>query len=170
MRRYLALSLLVALAAFPLPAGPTELSDAEALVEKYLKAFSAPDPVALAALYAEDGMVVPPAGGPVRGRDAIRNYWSSTGRKGLSFVVLQKNVGGDAGFFVGSYTARESFSGQLLPANGPLARAAYPRRGTMAGSFVLCLKRGDDGAWRIATDMWNQNLLDGFILAAQPKP
>ena len=170
MRRGLILCLLVAVVAFPLPAVSAETADAEALVEKYLKAFSAPDPIAMAALYAEDGIVLPPAGGPVRGRDAIRSYWSASGRKGLAFDILQKNVCGDAGFFVGKYTARETPSGEFVPANGPLVLASLSRREIVHGNFVLCVKRSESGGWQIATDMWNQNLLAGFVPAAQPKP
>ena len=170
MRRYLMLSLLVAVAAVPLPAMSSETADAEALVEKYLKAFSAPDPMALAALYAEDGIVLPPTGGPVRGREAIGRYWSASGRRGLSFDILQKNVCGDAGFFVGKYSARETPSGQFVPANGSFFLAGLSRREVVDGNFVLCVKRGENGSWKIATDMWNQNLLSGFISAAQPRP
>src|SRR3546814_7019105 len=42
------------------------------------KAWSARDPVALAALFAEDGFVLPSGRPPVRGRAAIREYY--TGR------------------------------------------------------------------------------------------
>ena len=170
MRRYLMLSLVVAVVAVPLPAVSSETPDAEALVEKYLKAFSAPDPMVLAALYAEDGIVLPPTGGPVRGREAISRYWSASGREGLSFDILQKNVCGDAGFFVGKYSARETLSGQFVPANGPLVLVSLSRREMVHGNFVLCVKRAENGSWQIATDMWNQNLLSGFIPAAQPRP
>jgi hypothetical protein len=64
MRRYFALFLLVAAVAFPLPARSSDDADAEALVRRYLSAYNAQDPVALAALYAEDGLLLPPNGGP----------------------------------------------------------------------------------------------------------
>src|SRR5262249_44582488 len=75
------------------------------------------DPVALAGLYAEDGLVLPPAGGSVRGREAIRKFWSNSSRRSLSFNMLQKNVCGETGFFVGTYTARENRSGRFYPAS-----------------------------------------------------
>ena len=168
MKRSLILSLLVAVVALPLPAVPSEATDAEALVERYLETFNAPDPVALAALYAEDGLVLPPSGGSVRGREAIRNYWSRSSRKDLSFNILQKSVCGDAGFFVGSYVARETRTGRFYPASPFALLGSHPRQADMNGNFTLGLRRGDDGKWRIASDMWTENYFTGFVPAAQP--
>jgi ketosteroid isomerase-like protein len=169
MRRYLLLALLVAAVAFPLPARPSASEDPEALVEKYLDAFNMPDPVALSGLYAKNGLVLPPTGGPVLGRDAIRKYWTASGRRGLTLDILRKDVCGDAGFFVGRYEARQTSSGEFLPANQSLAQASL-RRPAEHGNFVLCVKRGDGGAWQIAADMWNDSALLGFVPVAQPQP
>ena len=168
MRRYLLLFLLAAAGAFPLPARSTDQVDAEALVQRYLSAYNAQDPLALAALYTEDGLLLPPGGGPVRGRDAIRNYWTKSGRRGLTFDILQKDVCGEAGFFVGRYHARENSRGDFQLANEPFALLSSARRRPEHGNFVLCVKRGESGSWRIATDMWNDSSQAGFILAAQP--
>jgi ketosteroid isomerase-like protein len=162
MRRYFLLFLLAAAGALPLPARSSEQTDAEALVQRYLAAYNAQDPVALAGLYSEDGLVLPPEGGPVRGRSAIQNYWTKSGRRGLSFDILQKDVCGEAGFFVGRYTARESSRGEFQRANEFALLSA--RRQPEHGNFVLCLKRGENGNWRIATDMWNQSSQTGFTL------
>ncbi len=166
MRRSLALSLLVASVAFPLPARSAEEADAEALVRKYLSTFNAPDPAALSALYAENGLVLPPSGVPVRGRTAIRDYWMKSGRRGLSLVILQKDICGEAGFFVGSYEVRQGSSGEFKRAGGQLERAGL--RHPEHGSFVLCVRRGDNGAWQIAADMWNDSGQLGFVPAALP--
>jgi ketosteroid isomerase-like protein len=168
MQRYFALFLLVAAVAFPLPARSSDEADAEALVLRYLSAYNAQDPVALAALYAEDGLLLPPDGGPVRGRDAIRNYWTNSGRRGLSFDILKKDLCGEAGFFVGRYRARETFRGEFQLAHGPLALLSSSQRQPEKGNFVLCVKRGETGRWRIAADMWNTSAQAGFILASEP--
>ena len=167
MRRYLLLVLLVAAVAFPLPARPNASEDPEALVEKYLDAFNLQDPVALSGLYAKNGLVLPPTGAPVLGRDAIQKYWTSSGRRGLTLDILRKDVCGDAGFFVGRYEARQTSAGEFLPANRPLAQASL-RRPAEHGNFVLCVKRGDGGAWQIAADMWSDSAQVGFIPAAGP--
>jgi ketosteroid isomerase-like protein len=168
MRRYFALFLLVAAVAFPLPARSSDEAGAEALVQRYLSAYNAQDPVALAALYSEDGLLLPPNGGPVRGREAIKNYWTRSGRQGLSFDILQKDVCGEAGFFVGRYQARETSRGEFQLAKEPFALLSNPRRQPEHGNFVLCVKRGETGSWRIAADMWNTSAQTGFILAKQP--
>ena len=170
MRRYFLLFLLAAAGAFPLPARSTDETDAEDLVQRYLAAYNAQDPVALARLYTEDGLLLPPGGSPVRGRAAIRSYWTKSSRRGLTFDILQKDVCGEAGYFVGRYAARESSQGEFQRANEPLTLLRTARRQPENGNFVLCLKRGESGHWRISTDMWNSNAQSGFILAAQPAP
>ena len=167
MRRYLALALLVAAAAFPVPARPSASEDPEALVEKYLDAVNLQDPVALAALYAKNGLVLPPAGGPVVGREAIQKYWTARGRRGLTLDILRKDVCGDAGYFVGRYEARKTSYGEFLPADRSAAQASLGRPAER-GNFVICVKRGDGNAWQIAADMWNDSALVGVIPAAQP--
>jgi ketosteroid isomerase-like protein len=168
MRRYLLLFLIAAAGALPLPARSTEQTDAEALVQRYLSAYNAEDPVALAALYTDDGLVLPPEGGPIRGRNAIQSYWTKSGRRGLAFDILQKDVCGEAGFFVGRYTARESSRGEYQRANEPFTLLSTTRRQPENGNFVLCLKRNETGTWRIATDMWNASSQAGFILTTKP--
>ena len=173
MRRSLILFLLVAAAALPLPArtdAARELSDAEAFVEQYLSTFNAADPVALAGLYAEDGLILPPAGGNVRGREAIRKFWSDSSRRQLSFHMLQKSVCGDNGFFVGTYTARENRSGRFYPASpfvllGSSSQAATPS--PISGNFTLCVRRGEDGQWKVASDMWTEAYWAGFVPAVR---
>lgn len=167
MRRLL-LSLLVAALSVPTLADSSGAADADSLVQKYLAAFNAPDPVALAALYADDALVLPPQGGSVRGRDAIKNFWTKRDRRGLSFEILQKNVCGEAGFYVGKFAARESLN-HFVPA-GPLALAVNRPRGDVRGNFVLCLRRSEKGAWQIASDVWNEDLQIGFVPASQTKP
>ena len=170
MRRYLALFLLVAATALPLPArtdAGMDASDAEAFVEQYLKTFNAADPVALAGLYSEDGLVLPPSGAHVRGREAIRKYWSDSTRRALSFNTLQKSVCGDSGFFVGNYLARENRTGRLYPAS-PFALLGSRRNPmTMSGNFALCLRRERDGKWKVASDMWTETYASGFIPAGR---
>jgi len=165
MRRSAIVFLLAALAALPLPARTEtagDSTDAEAFVEQYLKTFNAADPVALAGLYAEDAVVLPPSGGSVRGRAAIQKFWSASSRKSLAFHMLQDNVCGESGFFVGTYTARENWNGRFQPA--PFAKlSSSPRLAPMSGNFTLCLRRDSDGKWKVASDMWTETYLSGFV-------
>jgi ketosteroid isomerase-like protein len=167
MRRLL-LSLLVAVLAVPTFADSKSGSDADDLVQKYLAAVNAPDPVALAALYADDALVLPPQGGSVQGRDAIKKFWARRDRRGVSFEILQKRVCGEAGFYVGKFAARESLN-RVLPAE-QLSRAVNRQRDDVHGSFILCLRRVGKGAWQIASDMWNETPQFGVVPAGESKP
>jgi ketosteroid isomerase-like protein len=41
----------------------------------------------------------------------------------------------------------------------------------VTGNLTPGLRRGDDGKWQIATDMWTETLFgSGFTLAVQPEP
>ena len=167
MRRALIVFLLAALAALPLPArtdAARELSDAEAFVEQYLSAFNAADEVALANLYAENGIVLPPTGGPVRGREAIQKFWSASSRRALQFNTLQKNVCGDSGYFVGSYVAKESRTGRYYPAPFVLLGSTYSSSTPpVSGNFALNISRGADGKWKVASDLWTETHWVGFV-------
>ena len=172
MRRFLIVFLLAALAALPLPARSDssgdafDASDAEAFVDRYLKTFNAADSVALAGLYASDGLILPPSGAPVRGREAIQKFWSVSSRQSLSFSILQKNVCGDSGFFAGNYRARENRNGRVYPA--PFARLSSDRTlAPMSGNFTLCLRRDANGNWKVASDMWTEILWGGFVPLGQ---
>jgi ketosteroid isomerase-like protein len=167
MRRLL-FSLLIAVLAVPTLADSSGTADSDSLVQKYLAAVNAPDPVALAALYADDALVLPPQGGSIRGREAIKSFWTRRDRRGLSFEILRKNVCGEAGFYVGKFATRESLN-HVLPAER-LSLAVNRPRGDVRGNFVLCLRRSEKGSWQIASDLWNEDLQIGFVPAARPKP
>jgi len=166
MRRSAIVFLLAALAALPLPArtdAAGDSTDAEAFVEQYLETFNAADPVALAGLYAEDAVVLPPSGGSVRGRAAIQKFWSASSRKSLAFHMLQNNVCGESGFFVGTYTARENWRGRFQPAPFVQLGSSPRRLSPMSGNFTLCLRRDSDGKWKVASDMWTETYWSGFV-------
>ncbi len=166
MRRFL-LALLVAVVAIPTLADSNGVSDPDALVQKYLAAVNAPDPVALAALYSDDALVLPPQGGTVRGRDAIKTFWTRRDRRGLTFKILQKSVCGEAGFYVGKFSVRESLN-RVVPAE-QLSLAVNRQRDDVNGNFVLCLRRSEKGVWQIASDVWNESPQIG-VVPAQNEP
>jgi ketosteroid isomerase-like protein len=170
MKRPVILLLLVAVAALPVPAVSADSDDADAFVEQYLKTFNAPDHLGLAALYTEDGLVLPPWDGPVKGREAIGRYWSKSTRNDLSFRILQKNVCGDAGYYVGSYLAQQS--ARYYPASPFALLGSRPHRGwaSVYGSFALGIRRDTGGKWRVASDMWTENSPNGFVLLGDGGP
>ena len=102
----------------------------------YEAAWSKKDPAALAALFAEDGFVLPGGRPPARGRAAIVKHYTGQGGP-LSLRAFAYAAEGAVGYILGGYTDK----------------AGNPD----AGKFTLTLRKGSDGRWLILSDMDNSN-------------
>jgi len=154
-RSTLALSLVAACGAErPAAAGAGSLSAADhAAVLAVDSAFSAAaksgDVDRLAALYAEDAMLLPPNAPPVKGRDAIRAFWKGL----LDAYTVDVPLGqelvegrGDLAYQVGHYRLVTTPKGSGTPAMAP-----------EDGKYLEVLKKGSDGTWRYVADMYSSN-------------
>ena len=112
----------------------------EAAVQRYVDASNQGDADALASLYADDAMLLPPDHEPVRGRAAIGDFWRQGTDEGLEVTTLTVEVQGDLGYLVGRYH---------LPATD--------EEPADSGKYVMCLKRQRDGAWKLTADIWNRS-------------
>ena len=133
-------ALLLLAACQHVPAGRAGDDEAavHAVVTRYESASNEGDAVALAALYADDALLLPPDGGIVSGHDAILAFWQDGIESGISFEVVESSVSAGNGYVVGRFLMEANDS---APAD--------------SGKYILCLKRGRDGAWRVVADMWN---------------
>ena len=123
--------------------GPGEVGSRraiEAAVQRYVDASNQGDADALASLYADDAVLLPPDHEPVRGRAAIGDFWRQGTDEGLEVTTLRVEVDGDLGYLVGRYH---------LPATG--------EEPADSGKYVMCLKRQLDGAWKLTADIWNRS-------------
>jgi len=102
----------------------------------YAAAWSKKDAAALAALFAEDGFVLPNGRPPVRGRAAIQKFYTGHGGP-LSLRAIAYAAEGKVGYILGGYTDV----------------AGKPD----TGKFTLTLRKGPDGRWLIMSDMDNPN-------------
>ena len=130
--------LAVLLASDARPVSPPSVSlppELARVLTDYEAAWSARDAAALSALFAEDGFVLPSGHPPVRGREAIRAFYSGRGGP-LALRALAYAAEGPAGYIVGAF-----------------ARA---RGGEDDGKFTLTLRR-EAGRWMIFSDMDNGN-------------
>ena len=138
-------SFLLALAFFlPSGAGQTTLQEpaislppelARVLTD-YEKAWRAKDASALADLFSADGMVLSPGNPLVRGRSAIREFY--TGNGGPLFLrAVAYAVYGDVGYMIGGYADRSGAPD--------------------IGKFTLTLTKDRSGKWLIKSDMDNGN-------------
>lgn len=112
----------------------------ETAVRRYVTASNQGDAQALADLYSEDAVLLPPDHEPVRGREAIGAYWSQGTDRGLEVTTLAVEVNADLGYLVGRYHL-----------------AATDEEPADSGKYVMCLKRQRDGAWKLTADIWNQS-------------
>jgi ketosteroid isomerase-like protein len=98
------------------------------------------DYAAMAALYAENAMVLPPDGPIVSGRRGIEEFWrSAAAALGLTDAVLTTRdleVAGDTAYEVGEANLKVG-SGQVMV------------------KYLVVWVKGGDGNWRLHRDIWN---------------
>jgi len=125
-------------------AGISQLGALEAVDQAWVKGFNAGDADAVAALYDEKAVLMPPNVPAVQGRAAIRDFlakeMAGAKKAGLVLALDAKPAGGASGAMgweSGSYTVRDK-SGTLVEAGKYLSVSA---------------KKG--GKWLYVRDTWN---------------
>ena len=124
----------------PLPPDPAARQAIEAAVRRYVAASNQGDASGLAALYADDAVLLPPDHEPIRGRAAIQAFWDQGTDEGLEVSNLAVEANGNLGWLVGRYH---------LPATD--------EEPADSGKYVMCLKRQSDGSWKLTADIWNRS-------------
>jgi uncharacterized protein (TIGR02246 family) len=142
----------VAVAA-PQPAKSSQRSAAgteaiTAVADAYTKAALAGDAKAIAALYTEDAVEMPPHEAMVKGRPAILQYYEKQfgmGSKMNTFTVthLETYAAGDRAYDVGTYTQSVTPKGATAPVDD-------------TGKYTVILKRVGN-AWLVAYAIYNSD-------------
>ena len=114
---------------------------------QFSAAASRGDTAAVAALYTDDAVVLPPNAPMVRGRQAIKGFFDALteqmGVPQLTLETIQVDEVGDTACEVGAYSMR------LQPPGGePVSDG---------GKYVVVWKRQSDDSWKLAVDIWNTN-------------
>ena len=114
-------------------------------------AFNARDAVALASLYSDAAVLMPPHEPIVNGRPRIQVWFEHVLPRvgGVSIVPLESTAVGNQGFQVGTFT-----SGAQTDASSSSTTDSPAR----TGKYVLLLKRSE-GQWKIQYDIWNLDQL-----------
>ena len=99
---------------------------------------------AVAALYTEDGQLLPPGAGPVSGRAAIKDFWSND----IATQWAKVSIRADSSAVAGDWAYRSGAWSTESPA--------------LSGKFIEVWKRAGDG-WQLHKDIWN---LDAMPAAA----
>jgi uncharacterized protein (TIGR02246 family) len=126
------------------PLSDADTASIHAVHDQFSAAVLRQDFDAVAALYADEAVLLPPNEPAVHGRAAIRRWTAAVPR--VTRIVLQvDDVDGRADV---AYM-RGSFAMTLEPEGAPPL--------SVAGKYVEILKKQPDGAWRFAVDIFNSD-------------
>lgn len=112
----------------------------EHTVADYVNATNRGDARALAELYADDAILLPPDDSLVRGRSGIREFWSRGLEGGLSMETVRLEVHGEAALLVARYSL-----------------AATADESADSGKCAMSFARQHDGSWKLTADIWNND-------------
>jgi len=125
------------------PAVAQDKATIQRLSDQFAKAFNAGDAAAVAALYTEDAVILPPGGEMAKGKSAIQAFWKGAAEQlgdGKLTTVDVKPLGSEAAREIGTFTFR--------------TKGAQPQE--ITGKYVVVWEKvGSD--WKLATDIWNTN-------------
>jgi len=117
------------------------------IADEYAKATLAGDAKAIAALYAEDAVEMPPNQASIKGRAAIADYYGKlmSGAKFASFTLthVESHASGDSAYDIGTYKETLTPAGATAPISD-------------TGKYVVILKR-TGGAWKVAYAIYNSD-------------
>jgi uncharacterized protein (TIGR02246 family) len=136
----LSVTFAAALAAWPVGASAADARHGvDAGNARWLAGLAARDAGAIAAVYAEDGILYPPGGGPVSGRKAIAAAFEPMLGAPLSLKTVEVKASGDLAVETGRWTLA-----------GPDGKAADE------GSYVVVWKKVGK-SWLMWRDIWNSS-------------
>jgi uncharacterized protein (TIGR02246 family) len=116
----------------------------EAANAEWTAAFNRGDAVAVAALYTEGAILMPPDIEMVRGRQGIQEFWQARIQRGLKDAVLttvEVQADGNTAYEIGRVSL--TF----------YAKDQAPK--PISGKYVVVWKRQADGRWKLHVDIWN---------------
>ena len=104
------------------------------------------DAVAVAALYTDDAILLPPNSEVIRGRQGIGKFWGAAiqmGVKGAVLTTMELSGSGDTIHEIGNYTLKIHSKGQK-----PIEDK---------GKYIVIWKHTVSG-WKLHRDIWNSNM------------
>lgn len=106
---------------------------------EFAAAFMRGDAEAVAALYTQDGQLLPPGAAVVKGRPAIAAFWKGAidaGMKELALETVEVESAGDLAYEVGT--------AKIVAAEGQVSQDRY-----------LVVWKRQNGEWQLHRDIWN---------------
>jgi uncharacterized protein (TIGR02246 family) len=130
----------------PPAAGASVDAAIRTVADLYVKATMAGDAKAIAALYTEDAVEMPPNQPPIKGRAAIQQYYekalAAAKMANFSLNHLESHAVGDRGYDVGTYR-------QTVTPTGGAGLSD-------TGKYVVILKRSG-GSWKVAYAIYSSD-------------
>lgn len=116
---------------------------------EYVRAFEAGDAAALAALYTEDAIRLPPDAEMMKGSAAIEQDFAAGFTETISreITIAETDMGasGNLAYSIGTYSATYHLEGVTDPVMDE-------------GEFLVVSKLTDDGSWKIFAHMWSSSV------------
>jgi len=143
-RMAIGLAVMALLVASPAMASGDVRSDIEAANKKFEAAVSRSDGAGLAALYTDNGQLLPAQSDFVTGTQAIGQFWQAvfdSGIKGASLVTVEVESHGDTVHEIGKFELRGA-DGKVLD----------------HGKYVVIWKK-EGTAWKLHRDIWTTSVV-----------
>ncbi len=113
--------------------------------------FNAKDVAKVASMYTDDAVVMPPNHEAVRGRANIEAFFKEMEGANITLTPFESAMSGSTAYEAGTYQMA------ITPKTGQPT--------TDKGKYVVILKKGSDGQWRLSHDIFNSDM----PLPAPPK-
>lgn len=136
------------------PVPPPALRDdveVRRVVDGIIAAGNAGDLEAILSFYAEDAILLPPNGGPIRGLEAIRQHYEELFQTSVLYIralSLETQVSSDWAF------DRGTVDGQILPREDEHGKIKGEPK-IVNDKYVMTLRREGKNGWRITRLIWN---------------
>lgn len=121
------------------------------VVDGIIAADNAGDLEAILSFYAEDAILLPPNGDPIRGIEAIRQHYKELFQTSVLYiraVSRETQVSGDWAF------DRGTVDGQILPREDEHGKINGEPK-IVNDKYVMTLRREGENGWRITRLIWN---------------
>lgn len=119
--------------------------DALAQISKqFSAAYMQGDAEKMTSLYTDDAVIFPGNSDLIRGKQAIRKYWTLAPGRTIThhkITAVEIKITGDFAYDYGYYEISGANNGEAWGPN--------------YGKYLIVWKRGSDGAWKMHLDMWN---------------
>jgi uncharacterized protein (TIGR02246 family) len=125
--------------------------DVRRVVDGIIAADNTGDLEAVLSFYAEDAILLPPNGDPIRGIEAIRHHYEELFQNSVLYIRAisrETQVNGDWAF------DRGTINGQLLPREDEDGKTTGEPK-TINDKYVMTLHRDGENGWRITRLIWN---------------